>query len=165
MLFRFILLIALVIAADVAIVITFLRNPSPATVPVLLAAGFGVVVVVALLAFHMIWRPIFSRYPAQRPSLDAVSRRFQSFSVSIVNLGFSINASADEDFLHLEPLWIWQALGATPASVPWSAMTPERRSLLARDGCSVRIDGHLLVGPRWCFERVFARSAREGTSR
>jgi len=162
MILRFFLVLAAVIAVDASLLILFLSNPSPATVPVVIAAGIGMVPIVGLLAFHMLWRPIFDRYPWQRPSLDASRRRFQSFSVSVVNMGFSIHASIDEEFLHLEPLWLWQVLGASPASIPWSAMTAERRGApLAGAGRAVRLDGHLIVGPRWCFERVFKRDEPE----
>jgi len=156
MILRFAVLLALVFAFDAAMLIYFFSNPSPGKAPLLVAAGVGMIPVIAMLAFHMLWRPIFAKYPAQRPTLDAVSRRYQSFSVGIVNMGFSINVSTDEEFLHLDPLWLWQVLGATPASVPWTALSPATHSAMVIGlGRVVRLDGHTIAGPRWCFERVF----------
>ena len=159
MVLRFVLILALVIAVDAALLIWFLSNPSLATVPLMLAMGMAMVAVIATLAFHLLWRPIFAKYPMQRPGLDAVTRRFQSFGVGIVNMGFSIHATTDEEFLHLDPLWLWQVLGANPVSIPWQAMIPERTGApLVGAGRAVRLDGHLIVGPRWCFERVYANN-------
>lgn len=157
MIARFLFVLALVIAADAALIVYFVTQPSSAAaLPVVVIAATGMVPLIAMLAFHMLWRPIFLAYPLQPKGLDAVSRRFQSFGVSIVNMGFSIHATTDDEHLHLEPLWVWQVLGASPASIPWTELSPEPRSLLAREGCAVRLNGNLIVGPRWCFERVFA---------
>jgi len=104
---------------------------------------------IAASAFHLVWRPILAAYPARVPAADAVRRRFQSFSIGCVNMGLSIHVAADDEFLHLVPLGIWRMLGANPASIPWSALTP-----VGRSGRAARLDGHRLEGPRWCMALI-----------
>lgn len=160
MIIRFLIVFAVVLAIDFWILYQLLTSPSSAAlIPVLAVALLSLIPVIALLSFHMLWRPVFSKYPPQPHGPDAVTRRFQSFSVGFLNMGFSIHATTDSEHLHLEPLGIWQLLGASPASIPWSALTPERQSLAAIEGRTARLDGHLLFGPRWCFERLFNQGA------
>lgn len=154
MILRFAIMLVLLIAASVTMIVSVAARPSPATIPVVFSVVAVMIPAILLLAFHMLWRPIFAKYPKQPVGLDAESRSFQSFSVSIVNMGFCVRATTDEEFLHLEPLWILQAFGASPASVPWTALTPTRDPRWPRIGRAVRLDGHFITGPAWCFERV-----------
>ena len=129
-----------------AAVVWLVMYPGAAgVVAVGLMAGGGGIAMLAVGAFRGLWRPMLAPFPACAPAEDAVSRRFQSIGLGIVNMGASVHITADEDYLHLVPLRIWQLLGASPASIPWSAMEPEGTS-----GRVVRVNGHRLVGPAWC---------------
>ena len=106
------------------------------------------IIVIAAAAFRMIWNPLAAEFPEQELSRHASRRSFQSFSWGIVNMGLSINASTDDQYLHLEPIMIWRALGARSVSIPFTAMRVTDR------GRSVKINGTLLRGPKWCFEQA-----------
>ncbi|MBX3355933.1 MAG: hypothetical protein KF724_09570 [Phycisphaeraceae bacterium] len=156
MITRVIVVLLVILAIDAAIVL-LLVSSGPALGVHFAAISIAMIALIALVSFHLIWRPVFARYPLQPRGLDATTRRFQSFSLGILNLGFSVHTTADEEFLHLEPLIIWQLLGAMPASVPWSALSPRPTPIKPLIGVAVRLDGWTLVGPRWCLERVGAR--------
>lgn len=113
-------------------------------VPVLLF-----IVAIAAAAFHFIWRPVLAAYPAREPAPGAVRRRFQSFGLGIMNLAGSIHAAVDDEYLHLVPLWIFRILGARPASIPWSALTP-----VGRTGRVARLGACRIDGPEWCMKLV-----------
>lgn len=156
---RYAVMLACLITASAAIIVAVGAQPSPATLPVIIAVVAVLIPAIMFLTFHMLWRPIFAKYPKQPVGLDAESRSFQSFSVSIVNMGFSVHATTDAEFLHLEPVWILQAFGASPASVPWTALTPTHDPRWPRVGRAVRLDGHFMTGPAWCLDRVYTRAA------
>lgn len=154
---RFIIVLIVVIAIDAALFVWLIANPSAANAAALVVLSLAIVPIVALLAFHMIWRPLFTRYPPQRPSLGAERRRFQSMSIGIVNMGFSVHIATDEEFLHLEPLGVWQVLGACAASIPWSALVPASPAAnFSPFGVAVTLDGQTITAPKWCLERVLA---------
>jgi hypothetical protein len=144
---KFLLVLLLEISISIAIVTWVVLHPGPLSIGALVVVGFGGIVIIATGAFHTLWRPMLTPFPAVEPAPDAVRRRFQSFGIGIVNMGLSIHVAADETYLHMTPLKIWQKLGANPVSIPWSAMTP-----IGHRGRVVRVNGHRLDGPKWCME-------------
>jgi hypothetical protein len=97
------------------------------------------------------WAPIHEKFPTHEPGADAVRRGFQSFKVGILNLSFSIHATVDEHRLHLEPGAYLRWFGARTVSIPWDAMTVEKRSRSGR--CvTVKADKWTIMGPAWCLE-------------
>ncbi len=156
MIARFLVILLLVLGAFAGVGVWVTKHPGPWSGS---AAGFvclGGIVVLAAAAFHLLWRPMLAPFPPQEPAPDAVRRRFQSFGIGIVNMGCSIHVAVDEHYLHLVPLAIWRALGARPASIPWSAMEP-----VGTSGRVVRVAGHRLDGPKWCLELAGEGSERQ----
>jgi len=98
------------------------------------------------------FRPLTDRYPPREPAPDAVHRRFQSFRLGFINLGWSIHVAADETHLHLVPAALARLVGCRPLSIPWSAMRVTRRSRNGR-WAKVRLEPfHTLEGPAWCLD-------------
>ena len=109
--------------------------------------------VILVLVFKGMWTPIARQYPPQPLADDAITRRFQSFKLGIINLGWSIHASIDSRYLHLRPVTFLRWFGAIPMSIGWGDL-----SKLHAGGTSVYLTGgHRLVGPAWCFEMLKAR--------
>jgi len=108
------------------------------------------------------WQTIATRWPARPIAEDAVRRPFQSFSIGIVNLGWSIHVAVDEAYLHLDPARFWRWFGATRASVPWGAM--ELIGRIRGKWATVRIGAQRIDGPAWCLGLVdpAAREAAGG---
>ncbi len=154
MILRFVFVLALIIAVDTTLFLLFVLRPGSIPVGLLVAVAVSIVPLIAMAAFHMLWRPILGGFHPQPAALDAERRRYQSFSIGIVNLGLSIHVAVDDDFLHLEPLWIWQILGACPVSIPWTAITPAPPGAVVLFGRAVRVNGQTMVGPKWCLSRV-----------
>ncbi len=113
------------------------------------ALDLVVIPLVLRLAIGGLWKPIAQAHPPIEPAPDAVTRRYQSFKAGIVNLGFSFHVSVDESSLHLRPTGIGRLVGLTPASVPWSTITPRQRGRFAH---TVVIAGKTIAGPKWCLE-------------
>jgi len=64
-------------------------------------------------------KPFQPREPAAEDApVDA--RRYQSFGVGLLNLGWSVHVAADRRYLHLTPAWPGKVLGLRAASVPWA---------------------------------------------
>lgn len=97
------------------------------------------------------WRPFAEDFPAQHVDEHAVRKRFQSFRLGLLNLGFSIHVAVDERHLHLEPAAWMRRLGARAVSIPWDSISVVKRS---RTGAwmTARIGKHTLMGPTWCLE-------------
>ena len=109
--------------------------------------------IIFVLVFKGMWTPIARRHPVQPLADDAITRRFQSFSLGLINLGWSVHASVDDQYLHLEPVAFLRWFGAIPMSIRW-----EDLSRLNADGKSAYMTGgHRLVGPTWCFEMLKTR--------
>ena len=79
----------------------------------------------------------------------ADERRFQSFRLGVLHLGFCIHVAADEGHLHLQPAALLRFFEAPTASIPWSSIEIQKRS---RTGKSItaRINERTLLGPAWC---------------
>ena len=124
-----------------------LLQPNPMAHAVLTIVALGGLPVIFIVTFRCAWCPMLAPYPPVEPKDGAVRRRYQSFSIGLVNMGFSLHVAADETYLHLTPLPIWRRLGARPASVPWSA--------LRRTGPRSAMLGQLrVIGPAWCMELI-----------
>ncbi|MBX3374190.1 MAG: hypothetical protein KF817_10165 [Phycisphaeraceae bacterium] len=149
---RFLVILMLLLSISGAVTVWAVTRSSPLAGAALTLWVGVFIVAVAGLAFRMLWQPMLAPFPARPPAPDAVHRRFQSFSVGIVNMGFSIHVAVDEAFLHLRPVAPWRWLGARDASIPWTAMTPVGRAARV-----ARLPGgHQIVGPRWCMRLVGA---------
>lgn len=98
------------------------------------------------------WRPLLDRYPPRDPGPEAVSRRFQSFRLGFLNLGWSVHVAADEAHLHLVPAAVARFLGCHAISIPWDVMRVLRRSRNNR-WVTVRLEPYTrLEGPAWCLD-------------
>lgn len=131
--------------------------------------AFDVVVIAVIIraAAQAAWNPIARDYPPVEPGPDARARRFQSFSLGMLNLGFCIHAAADADYLHLTPIAPLRRLGMRPLSLPRrvihtvkpGALPHRRRIALGR--------GREIAGPAWCIDPAdrnarYASHARSG---
>ncbi len=94
-------------------------------------------------------RKLGGAFPSIPRNANAVERRFQSFKVGMVSLGFSIHAAVDENALHLTPTTVARWIGMKPISLPWYAFERVRPVM---GGVSASIAGVGIVGPRWCME-------------
>ncbi len=146
---RFLLFIGLDCLVFTGLLVWMTTSPTPANETIFTIYCVLLVPALMLAAFHWLWRPMFAAYPAQTPADDAPRRRFQSFAIGFVNMSLSIHVAVDDTYLHLQPLKVWQWLGAAPASIPWTALTPEKPK-----GRMASFGKVKMYGPRWCMELV-----------
>lgn len=97
-------------------------------------------------------RQLAAAFPATTPLPDAVRRNFQSFSLGLMNLGFSIHVAADAQFLHLTPVKFLRALGAPAMSIPWDAIKLEPTTRPGRATRKAMVQSTRIAGPAWCME-------------
>lgn len=120
-----------------------------ALVAILLA--MDVFVIGALLANlrASAWGPLEHAYPPKPLSPDAVRKSFQSISIGLFNLGWSVHLAADAEHLHFQPAAFlrWFRLG--PFSVPWNDIRPVTAP--RRGALSIRIKNTTIHGPAWAF--------------
>lgn len=116
-----------------------------ALVTVVVALG---VVVPALVRIG--WGRWHARYPAVEPDPSAVRRRFQSFSVGLVNLGYCVHVAVDERNLHLTPVGVVRPFGLRAVSIPWGEISVTGTLPFGRR--SATIGGVGVVGPAWCLD-------------
>ena len=111
--------------------------------------------------FHGMWKPLALKYPPQTHAPAAVTRKFQSFSVGIINLTWCVHATVDDAHLHLTPVKWLQFFGARPMSLPWTSLRPLGRD---RNTRAALTGGPVIRGPRWCFQMLPAgtEAGREG---
>jgi len=148
----FLLIFFFITAFTLSLIWTLLSPGSTAAVTVFIVIAVLETPAIILGVFHGLWKPIARNYPEQEHGPDALTKRFQSFSLGMINMGLSIHATVDESFLHLKPVTWLRALGASPLSIPWDEM-----KRLDKKGRSVILNGgHRLVGPAWCFEMLKA---------
>ncbi|MCH2133187.1 MAG: hypothetical protein MK116_05490 [Phycisphaerales bacterium] len=155
----FVGIVLVILAGSTALLILMINTPKSTVLPVIFTIYVvGEVVAIMFLAFHMLWRPIAGQYPPQAHGEDAITRKMQSFSLGIVNMGMSINATADSAHLHLEPVAWLRFFGASRMSIPWTDLKPH-----GRGGRSARLGttGPVLQGPKWCMELVQASEPDE----
>jgi len=129
-----------------AAIITVTLATHLAAIPLVLLVARG------LIRSHL--HRLFAACPPHTPLPGAIHRRFQSFSIGIVNLGGSIHVSADSDHLHLNPAMLVRWFGMKPVSIQWEAIAvdPVKRSFT--NAATIRIDGAswTMRAPRWCLE-------------
>ncbi len=145
------LLILFELVAFPLLLIWVLKTNNPAAVTLLvLVSLLGTGGIVSAVMCGM-WNPALKPHPPVEPEVDAVRRDFQSFSLGLVNMGWSVHVAADAHHLHLTPIKPMRLLGARSASIPWSAMRPvggSRSTVVTLDG------RQRLIGPRWCMELI-----------
>ncbi len=112
-------------------------------------------IVTIVTIIHVFWGPLPRDFPATEPGGDAVWRRYQSFRLGLLNLGYCIHVAADDQYLHLVPIKPLRAFGGRPASIPWDAIRIESRSGRGK-WITVRVGTHTLRGPSWCLELASA---------
>ncbi|MBL8991326.1 MAG: hypothetical protein JNJ48_07075 [Phycisphaerae bacterium] len=117
-----------------------------AIVAIFLVVDFIIVGAVLTLAAGPV-KKLAARFPPVPPAPDAVGRRFQSFRIGIMNLGFCIHAAADEKHMHLSPARLARIFGVRPMSIPWSAVRlTGKRSTGALEA---KVEGTSVYGPEW----------------
>jgi hypothetical protein len=112
-----------------------------------LAFVFGVVV--PTMMRHS-WGRWHAPFPPVEPAPGAVRRRFQSFSVGMVNLGCGVHVAVDDAYLHLTPGFLAAPFGARPVSIPWDQV--EVKGSFPIRQRRARIAGVPVVGPAWCLD-------------
>ncbi len=122
--------------------------PIVITLIVVFAVAEPVVILWAIMKFG--WGPLANDFPHQPVDGQAVRKRFQSFRLGMLNLGFSIHVAVDERHLHLEPAAWMRKLGARPVSIPWERIEVVKRGKGA--WMTARIGPYTLAGPAWCLE-------------
>ncbi len=144
----FIALLALEAMFISGIVLLGQALPQSQAIALISIAALAMILIIAASAFKMLWNPLLAAYPPREIPRTAQRRSFQSFSFGFVNMGLSINAAVDDEYLHIEPIFPMRLVGAHSASIPFTAMKP------AEQGRGVLIDGRTMMGPKWCFEKV-----------
>ncbi|MDP6479573.1 MAG: hypothetical protein QGI75_05960 [Phycisphaerales bacterium] len=116
--------------------------------PVITTVALLGLLAICRAAFKLLWNRMLMDYPPQEVPAHAKSKSFQSFSFGSVNMGLSINAAADDTYLHIEPILPWRLLGASSASIPFDAMEPLTKHK------AVRVGKWTMAGPKWCLENA-----------
>lgn len=125
---------------------------SPTTIILLVAVFLITDIVVVGAVMQMAGqslRKLCAAFPPFPRNANAVERRFQSFNVGMVRLGFSIHAAVDENALHLAPTTVARWIGMKPMSLPWTAFEKVKPVI---GGIRASIAGVEIVGPKWCME-------------
>lgn len=141
--------------------------PTWATITIIVViVGSDIMVFAAVrsIIFQM-FRKWQEKYPPVEPLPGAVTKRFQSFSFGLMNAGMSMHVTADESYLHLEPVRFVRWFGMMPLSIPWEAFgkVTKRGKMFT----TVMLDKTALVGPNWCMSLLDAdggESAGAGTT-
>ena len=101
-----------------------------------------------------VFSALADKHPAVDPAADAISKRFQSFSSGLANLGYSVHVAVDDQYLHLTPVKPIRALGARAASIPWSAVRPVGDKP-GKKWSTVKVGMTQLKGPTWALGLAF----------
>ncbi|MCH2161260.1 MAG: hypothetical protein MK085_05235 [Phycisphaerales bacterium] len=110
-----------------------------------------VIIFAAFLALRIVWNRIVRNHPGQTPADDAVSRRFQSCSIGIFNLGWSVNILADKDYLHLRPTLFLRAATSQSMSIPWEKIKPGKYQLFKKYR-AFKLGDKTFVAPAWAVD-------------
>ena len=145
------LLVLIEIIAFPLLLIWVLKTNNPAAITLLIIVCIVGTFSIASTVMCGMWNPALKHHPPVEPEVDAVRRDFQSFSLGLVNMGWSVHVAVDAHHLHLTPIKPMRMFGARSASIPWSAMKPaggNRSTVVTLDG------RHRLIGPQWCMELI-----------
>ena len=146
-----------IVAFPLLLIWVLKTSNSAATTLLILVSILGTLGIGATVMCGM-WNPALKNHPPVKPADDTVCRNFQSFSLGMINMGWSVHVAVDEQYLHLSPVKFMRMLGARSASIPWEAMKPlggNRATVVTLD------QRHRLTGPRWCMELVAARQEQQ----
>jgi hypothetical protein len=101
-------------------------------------------------------RDLASKFPPAEPRPEAVRRRYQSFKVGLVNLGWCIHVAVDERSLHLTPARVARWFGMRAMTVPWESIEYLGKAAIG-SSVRVRIAGEEIHGPAWCLNLAAKR--------
>lgn len=103
------------------------------------------------LMIRQTWASIGGTWPPSEdgPAFDAEHRRFQSLSIGVINLGFSVHAAVDRAGIHLEPTRFLRWMGGTPTFWPWEDVKIVTRGTR---WSMIRIGVHSVKCPTWFVE-------------
>jgi hypothetical protein len=113
-------------------------------------AFIAVDAVVASLIFYAATsslRPLRENCRPAPPALDAEHRRYQSFSIGMYSLGWSVHVALDRDYVHLTPIVPVRLLGAPELSIPRRDIRVDH---VSKGVARARVHGVEIVGPEWC---------------
>ena len=118
---------------------------------------FIALVVIRAMA-KSVFGPIASEFPAIQPGDVHTDRRRQSFSLGLMNFGFSVRVKLDSTHLHLSPEPWMRWTGMPAMSIPISDLDPKglpRKSWLAHpiEINSDRVNEDLR-SPKWLWEQL-----------
>ena len=109
------------------------------------------IIIGSLVLLRITWNRIAEKHPAHEPAEEAVCRRFQSCSVGIFNLGWSVNILADSEHLHMKPTLFLRLATSRGLSIPWADMKPGKYQFFKRYR-SFKLDKHMFVAPAWAVD-------------
>jgi hypothetical protein len=112
-------------------------------------ADLALAFLIIRFAVRRCWGPLPERYPESDPAPDAVTRNFQTFRVGLVNLGWCVHVSVDDEFLHLRPASFIRKLGGKGMSIPWDRVFVKKS---AGSRATAIVDSLAIDGPSWCLE-------------
>ena len=127
-------------------------------------ADLLIVVGILFASLRIAWAPLSAAHPFQPPAIDAVHKRFQSFRVGVLNLGYCVHVAVDDGYLHLIPATLLCWLGARPTSIPWDAIQVLKRSRLGKS-MIVQVGKRRIAGPTWCMELAGPAESNQSESR
>jgi len=107
----------------------------------------SVVVGSIFYAVSQTMRDLSSKFPPMEPLPDSVRRRFQSFKIGLINLGWCVHVAVDERYLHLTPTRLARWFGVRAMSVPWEAIEVVGKAAFG-SSIRVRIAGEEILDPR-----------------
>lgn len=118
---------------------------------------FIALVVVRSMA-KSVFGPIVSEFPAIEPGDVHTERKRQSFSLGLMNFGFSVRVRLDDTHLHLSPEPWMRWTGMPAMSIPLSELNPKglpRKSWLAHPiEINTNRTSKDLRSPKWLWEEL-----------
>ena len=117
--------------------------------------GFYVIVMIggAFTALGWLWNKIAREYPAVTPEENAISRSFQSCSIGMFNLGWSVRVTVDTKYLHLAPNLFVLCATRRKMSIPWDDIQLMGYQLFKRyRAFKVRKLKWTFVAPTWAMD-------------
>lgn len=126
-------------------------------VAIVTVASIAVVLIVVPMVVRRTWGRWVPVFVPQEPEAGAVTRRYQSFNVGLLNLGHGVHVTVDSRFLHLRPAMFCAGFGIRPVSIPWEAIRVDGTYPFKRR--HAMIAGVPLIGPEWCLEMAEGEAA------